>query len=425
MKQPILFYLILPVLLISFIISEEKSSVEIKNEIEFKKKREEKIRLEIEALKDEIKKNDIKSEKKEDKLKLINKQIKLAEQLFEKIKEREKEINSSINSTEINIKEKEKAMENIRKQYSDMIIYLYKTHNDGYLDILLNSNNWNDIVYKMKYLEIISKKNKDIKDSLNLSVISLNEEIIKFANNLSIVANEKTDKRNEVYSLNENKEKEKTEFDNTNRKKENLKKKQFKKEKALKEIKELLRKLYVNKSLAEKREEEIRKKREEERRRKEEEEQKKIKEIDQKFANNKGKLPWPVNGTITEKQGKYVHSQNVGPPIKGYNTWAKIQTKKNSEVKLPFDGIIFSMNLLDLYSGVIIVDHGDQYYTVYANLNENLPETLNVGEYYNKNTLIGNVSDSEDGKYGELNFGIWKVSNDGEFNYLNPEDWVE
>ena len=419
-------YVALFIILISFIITEEKTSVEIKEEIKLKKNKEEIIREEIETLKEKIRKNDIKSEEKGNKLKSIDKQIKLAEQLLKKIKEREQTINSSIGSTEMNIREKEQTMDNIRKQYSDMIIYLYKTHNNGYLDILLNSNNWNDIVYKMKYLEIISEREKEIKDNLNSSIVSLNEEIIKFVDDLSIATNEKTDKRDEVYSLNQDKEKEENEIDRTKRKKEQLKKEQFRKEKALKEIKELLEKLYVDKNLAEKREEEIKRKREEELKRIKEEEERKKKIINQKFANNKGKLSWPVKGMITEKQGKYTNVHDDGSYVERENKWIKIQTKKNSEVKLPFDGIISSMDLIDLYRGVIIVDHGDQYYTVYANLDEDFPESLNVGEYYYKDTLIGNVSDSEDEKHGELNFGIWKFSkNNMDPDYLNPEDWIK
>ena len=58
-------------------------------------------------------------------------------------------------------------------------------------------------------------------------------------------------------------------------------------------------------------------------------------------------------------------------------------------------------------------------------LNENIPESLNVGKYYYKDTVIGSVSDSEDGKHGQLNFGIWIVSKNGEDTHLNPEEWIE
>ena len=92
----------------------------------------------------------------------------------------------------------------------------------------------------------------------------------------------------------------------------------------------------------------------------------------------------------------------------------KIQTKKNSDVRLPFDGVVAAIQTKDYLGSIIYIDHGDQYYTIYANLNENIPKSLNIGEYYYKDTVIGSVSDSEDGKHGELNFGIWKISENGE-----------
>ena len=88
--------------------------------------------------------------------------------------------------------------------------------------------------------------------------------------------------------------------------------------------------------------------------------------------------------------------------------------------------MVSSIEVMDLYRGVIIVDHGDRYYTVYANLNENLNDKLVIGEYYAKDTLVGIVGDSEDGKSGELNFGIWKFpENAANPQYLNPEEWIK
>ena len=262
MKRIISFYLIFSIISISFLIPE-KSSSNLRDEIKSKEQKEKNIRSEIEDIKNEIKNNDIKSKETKNKLKAIDKQIKLSEKLLQKIKEQEKTINSSIVSAEINIKEKEEAIKDLRKQYSDMIIYLYKTHSNGYLDILLNSNSWNDIVYKIKYLEIISEKEEEIKDKLDSSITKLNGEIIKFVDNLSITSNEKSNKKNEVYALSKDKKNEKKEIDRTKKKKEHLQKKQFEKEKALTEIKKLLERLYIDKTLAEQREEEIRKKREE------------------------------------------------------------------------------------------------------------------------------------------------------------------
>ena len=165
---------------------------------------------------------------------------------------------------------------------------------------------------------------------------------------------------------------------------------------------------------------------EEEARKIKEEEERKRKILNQKFANNKGTLPWPVDGKIKERKGQYENKHSDGSVVKGYNKWVKIETSKNQSVKLPFDGVISSIEVMDLYRGVIIVDHGDRYYTVYANLNENLNDKLAIDEYYAKDTLIGIVGDSEDGKSGELNFGIWKFPEDAANpQYLNPEEWIK
>ena len=426
MRNNFSFVLIFLTILISSIGSQDKSSIDIKNEIQSKQQKEKQIRSEIERLKNEIKENDIATNNKKNSIREIDKQIKLAEKLLKKVKEKEKVLSNSIQATEINIQNKEKEIAQLREQYSDMVIYLYKNHSDGHLDILLNSNNWNDIVYKAKYLEIVSEKEEKIKNSLNTHITNLNNEIIDFVDNLDRVSKEKLVKKDEVQSLAQNMTKEKSEIKSSEIKKDKLTKKQFEKEKALKDIKKLLEKLYLDKDLAEKREEKLRKKREEELKKIKEEEDRKKKIINQKFANNKGRLQWPVSGEIGEKQGEYKHRHSDGSIVKGYNKWTKIQTSKNAAVRLPFDGIISSIDLLDLYRGVIIVDHGNQYYTVYANLNENLPESLNIGAYYTKDTVIGIVAEDENGKYGELNFGIWKFSKDNANpQYLDPEEWIK
>ena len=424
-KQTLLIF-ILATSFTSSINAEEKSSKEISKEINFEKQKEEKIRLEIDQLKKEIKENDVFVKSKKNKLKELDKQMKLAEKLLEKVKEREAVLGNSISTAESYILDKKIAMDKIRNQYKEMIIHLYKNHNDGQLDILLNSNDWNELAYKAKYLEIISIKEKDMKDNLNSQITKLNNEIIAFVDNLDKIEKEKHSKKQNINQLNSNRKKQKQEIDKSHEEKDELTKKQFKKESDLKKIKKMLEKLYIDKDIAKKREDEIRKKREEEARKIKEEEERKRKILNQKFANNKGKLSWPVDGKIKERKGQYKNRHSDGSVVKGYNKWVKIETSKNQPVSLPFDGVISSIEVMDLYRGVIIVDHGDRYYSVYANLNENLDKKLAIGEYYSKDTLIGVVGDSEDGKSGELNFGIWKFPEDAANpQYLNPEEWIE
>ena len=141
-KQTLLIF-ILATTLLSLTNAEDKSSKQISKEINAEKQKEEKIRLEIDQLKKEIKKNDSFVKSKKNKLKEIDKQMRMAEKLLEKVKEREIVLGNSISTTESYILDKKIAMDKLRNQYKEMIIHIYKNHNDGQLDILLNSNNWN------------------------------------------------------------------------------------------------------------------------------------------------------------------------------------------------------------------------------------------------------------------------------------------
>ena len=424
MIRIILFYFIFSIISIS-LLTPEKSSLDLKDEIKSKEQKEKNIRSEIEDIKNEIKNNDIKSKETKNKLKAIDKQIKLAEKLIQKIKNQEKTINFSIEFTEINIKEKEETMKNLRKQYSDMIIYLYKTHNNGYLDILLNSNSWNDIVYKMKYLEIISEKEEEIKEKLDSSITKLNGEIIKFVDDLSITSNEKSNEKYKVFALNQDKKNEKKEIDNTKKKRKNLQKKQFENEKALEQIKKLLERLYIDKNLAEQREDEIRIKREEELNRIKEEKERDKKRIDQKFANNKGKLPWPAKGEIVEKYGSYTRQDYEVGRTKGTNKAIIIKTGRNAEVKSIFDGKILEAGLIEnmeYYGYMVHIYHNDGYYSYYGDLNEEI--FVKKGDLIDQETLIGTTFSDEDS--GKLTFFIikWDEKTD-EVKEENPQEWIK
>ena len=265
---------------------------------------------------------------KKNKLTEIDKQMKLAEKLLKKVKERELVLGNSISSTESYILDKKITMDKLRNQYKEMIIHLYKNHNDGQLDILLNSNDWNELAYKAKYLEIISTKEKEMKDNLDLQITDLNNEIIAFVDQLDQVKIEKSSKKQDIEQLNVNRAKQKQDIDKSFKLKDELSKKKFKKESDLKAIKQLLERLYLDKDIAKKREDEIRKKREEEARKIKEEEERKRKILNQKFANNKGKLSWPVDGKIKERKGQYKNRHSDGSIVKGYNKWVKIETSK-------------------------------------------------------------------------------------------------
>ncbi|MGQ9708074.1 MAG: murein hydrolase activator EnvC family protein [bacterium] len=125
------------------------------------------------------------------------------------------------------------------------------------------------------------------------------------------------------------------------------------------------------------------------------------------LEKNKGKLPWPVSGSIIASFGIQSHPRyrtrinNVGIDIK---------VKEVSPVKVIADGKVSYADRFIGYGNLVIVDHGSGYFTLYGNL-------TTVGTVVNAlvsaGTTIGIVDDY-------LHFEIRK---DGQ--PLNPKDWLE
>lgn len=130
------------------------------------------------------------------------------------------------------------------------------------------------------------------------------------------------------------------------------------------------------------------------------------------FSNNKGRLPWPVDGIITGNFGKGRHSEASAVEIN--NTGIDISTTKGSKVKVVFEGEVTNIIYSPVFQSAVIVKHG-KYFSVYSNL-ENV--FVSKGEKVNTNQVIGTVSSSNDGKT-EMHFEVWNG-----INKLNPSRWL-
>jgi len=124
------------------------------------------------------------------------------------------------------------------------------------------------------------------------------------------------------------------------------------------------------------------------------------------LEENRGKLPWPVAGSVIASFGIQTHPRyrtkinNLGIDIKVQNT---------SPVRVVADGKVSFADRFIGYGNLVIVDHGAGYFTLYGNLTT--VETV-VNALVSAGTTIGTVDDY-------LHFEIRK---DGQ--PLNPKDWL-
>ena len=135
--------------------------------------------------------------------------------------------------------------------------------------------------------------------------------------------------------------------------------------------------------------------------------------LETSFFEKKGKVIHPVNGRISHKYGV------IRDPHYSYRLTHKgyfYQAPRGSPVYGVHKGMVAYSGTLDGYGNVVIIDHGDHYYTVYAG-----HESINVkeGERVRQGSLIGSVGLSKRHKKTGAYFEIRHFA-----DAINPKQWL-
>jgi septal ring factor EnvC (AmiA/AmiB activator) len=109
---------------------------------------------------------------------------------------------------------------------------------------------------------------------------------------------------------------------------------------------------------------------------------------DGRLAQAKGRLPWPYDGAVIGLFGRQRHSQ--------YNTnifrrGIEIKAREGDGVKAVYQGVVVYADWFKGYGLVVVLDHGDHYYTLYAHLGK---ADVRVGEAVTVGQAIGVVGET-------------------------------
>lgn len=132
-----------------------------------------------------------------------------------------------------------------------------------------------------------------------------------------------------------------------------------------------------------------------------------------RFEQNKGKIPWPVRGVVTERFGVQKHPiyKNITLPA---NNGITITTQKGSEVKCVFDGIVKQIMIMPGYGHCVLVQHGE-YFTFYCKL---ASARVKSGQKVKAGETLGKLEAADDDS-SQLHFQIWKGN-----TKQNPSLWL-
>ena len=106
-----------------------------------------------------------------------------------------------------------------------------------------------------------------------------------------------------------------------------------------------------------------------------------------KFAKLRGQLTWPISGTLVSTYGKIKH-----PTFNTYtfNKGIGIGASPGSEFRVIEAGQVLYANAFKGYGNLLIVDHGDSYYSLYAQASELL---VQVGDRVKRNQVVGRTGE--------------------------------
>ena len=134
--------------------------------------------------------------------------------------------------------------------------------------------------------------------------------------------------------------------------------------------------------------------------------------LSKNFAANKGRLPWPVEGSVIESYGQHYHPvyKNVKLP---FNNGVTLAVARGAQAKAVFDGTVSQVVVIPGYNQCVLVQHG-AYFTFYCKLKS---VAVKAGEKVKTGQVIGTV-DTISGE-DQFHFQLWK-----ERTPQNPENWL-
>ncbi len=132
------------------------------------------------------------------------------------------------------------------------------------------------------------------------------------------------------------------------------------------------------------------------------------------FQSYKGLLKLPVKGKIISLFGKF---KNTRYQVLNFRSGIVIQTERGEPIQAVYAGKVLYADWFKGYGNMIIIDHGDNYYTVYAHIEEAFKTS---GDSVETGEVIATVGDTDSISGPKLYF---EVRHHGK--PLDPMQWIE
>lgn len=349
-----------------------------------------KVRREIQQLEAELKTKEEREETLSEQVEDIERKIGLQRKLLEELEVQKKDKERSIQNTEESLKKMTLSYQRLKEVVVRRVVSMYKRGRIADWEALFSMSSLNQAIVLLRYQKRIVEN-----DRRNLRFLQEKRATIQAQNQR--LERELLEKNRLIQeSMEENRN-----LDEQKRSRKELLKK-------ARQDRESIQKQLENKRMAFKAIE-GRITREEEKRKTSVE-----RLTGTRFAELKGKMVWPVKGRVVSKYG--IQRSPVLDKIEWSNWGIEIEAAERDEVRAVHRGYVLWLTWQRGMGNIVILNHGDGYYTVYGHLDLVL---VSSGDEVEEGEVIGRVGDREGLNRSNLNFGIWK-----ERQHIDPQTWL-
>ena len=322
---------------------------------EIKQLAKEKAKKQKEKVKYEklLKKKDQEIKKTQSKLSELNGRVKEQQQAVEDIKQQ-------ILVDEANIAE-------TKEQKKALLVSAYKLSSLDYFELLFSQEDPNQTRRMVDYFAYFSQQRDDVLRTLNLSLTGLNEKQQELETTLSSLGETQKDYQKEKAQLESKNKERKRLISKLGKDISAADKKIAKLREDRKRVEELIIKLKKQQAIKLAKQQAELKKQQAQAEAKAKEQQQAIPKrqpyVPRKggFAKQKGIMSYPVPGKFVRSYGSKIGTSQM--TMNGVN----IQTKPSTNVQAIYDGEVIFANVLKGFGNLIIIDHGNNYMSLYGN----------------------------------------------------------
>ncbi len=343
---------------------------------------------------------------------MLNTQITRRESLLRAINNEISLINRRIETQTRTIEELRQELEELRASYAKMVQYAWLTRsNYQRMAFLFSSNSFNQAYMRLRYLQEYARHRQLQAEKIVKTQKTLQQEIARLEEQKIQQEKLRAEQQQSMQELNREKGEQDQTIRQLRRREQELMQRLRQQERARQDLQHNIERIIA-----------------EERRRSQEQARAEGRTVtpgtyaltpeeqllSNNFAENKGKLPWPVErGVITGSFGEQPHP--VLRNIKIVNNGIDIASVPGAKARAIFEGTVSRVITVPGAYNAVIIRHGE-YLTVYSNLAQ---VSVQSGDKVNIRQEIGTVAtDSREGKT-HVHLEVWKGN-----DKLNPADWI-